>query len=103
MVKYAVGLDVSSQKINACMVSIDAIQQFKVVATTVIQNNLKGFSTLDAWVKKHQKQKEISLSFCIEATGIYHENCALFFTQKPLRCFYCFAQQVKKIHTKLRI
>lgn len=78
MVKYAVGLDVSSQKINACMVSIDAIQQVKVVATTVIQNNLKGFSTLDAWVKKHQKQKEISLSFCMEATGIYHENCALF-------------------------
>ncbi len=46
MLKYAIGLDVSSQKINACMVSVDLQLQIKVKANLVFPNNLKGFQTL---------------------------------------------------------
>lgn len=87
MVKYAIGLDVASKKINACMVSVDSIQQITTKASTVISNSLKGFQTLDAWIKKHQKDKEIPLVICMEATGVYHENCALFLHEKR----YCVA------------
>ena len=60
------------------MVSIDALQHIKVVSTTVIQNTMNGFKNLESWVSKHKKRKDIPLLFFMEATGIYHENCALY-------------------------
>lgn len=60
------------------MASIDAFQHIKVVSTTVIQNTMNGFKNLESWVSKHQKRKDVPLLFFMEATGIYHENCALY-------------------------
>jgi transposase len=33
---------------------------------------------MDEWVVKTQK-REVPLVLCMEATGVYHENCALYF------------------------
>jgi transposase len=32
-------------------------------------------------------KKEVPLVLCMEATGVYHENCALYFSERlPLFC-----------------
>lgn len=96
MIRYSIGLDVASQKINGCMIVVDSFQQIKVNATTVIPNNLKGFQLLLLWIKKHQKEKEVSLSICMEATGVYHENCALFLHEKGFSVSIILPNKSKK-------
>jgi transposase len=45
---------------------------------------------MDEWVVKNHKEKEVPLVLCMEATGVYHENCALYFQKEniilPLFC-----------------
>lgn len=82
MLKYSIGLDVSSKKINVCICVIDTQQKVGVKSSTVISNTLAGFKDLHTWIQKHYKDKSIPLVICMEATGIYYENCALFLFQK---------------------
>lgn len=78
MSKYSVGLDVSAKEIHCCISFIDAMQNVTVKATRKVSNTAKGFSELDTWMSRHHKQKDSPLVVCMEATGIYFENCALF-------------------------
>lgn len=67
--KYSVGLDVSSKKINACFSVIDEKQKVTVKSSTVICNTLKGFDTLNEWVLKHKKEP-IPVVICMEARNL---------------------------------
>ena len=81
-IKYSVGLDVASKKIDICMSVIDCNQKVTVVASTSFPNTLKGFQSMDEWIVKKRKLQEVPLVMCMEATGVYHENCALYFSEK---------------------
>lgn len=37
---------------------------------------------MEDWIVKNHKEKEVQLVLCMEATGVYHENCALYFSQR---------------------
>lgn len=63
------GIDVSKDKLDIALTQ-DGI---KIISTATFQNNLFGFQKLFAWTKKHSKSFSI-IHFCIEATGIYHEE-----------------------------
>lgn len=65
MLKYSVGLDISSKKIDCCISVIDINQKVTVKSSTVISNDLKGFKTLDNWIIKHHKEKVIPLVICM--------------------------------------
>jgi transposase len=65
------------QKNNACISVIDEKQKVTVKSSTVISNTLKGFSSLEEWILKHKKET-IPVVICMEATGIYHENCSYY-------------------------
>ena len=93
--KYSVGLDVSSKKINACISVIDEKQKVIVKSSTVISNTLKGFSTLEEWVLKHKKEA-IPVVVCMEATGIYHENCAYYLFGKGFDVSIILPNKAKK-------
>ena len=93
--KYSVGLDVSSKKINACISCIDEKQKVIVKSSTVISNNAKGFKTLEDWVLKHTKEN-IPLVVCMEATGIYHENCAYYLFEKGFTVSIILPNKAKK-------
>ena len=93
--KYSVGLDVSSKKINACMSVIDDKQKVVVKSSTIICNSLKGFATLEEWILKHKKE-EIPVVVCMEATGIYHENCAYFMHAKDFNVSIILPNKAKK-------
>lgn len=93
--KYSVGLDVSSKKINACFSIIDQKQKVVFKSSTIICNTLKGFVVLEEWISKHKKEV-IPLVICMEATGIYHENCAYYLYEKGFDVSIILPNKAKK-------
>jgi transposase len=93
--KYSIGLDVSSKKINACISVIDEKQKVTVKSSTVISNTLKGFSSLEDWILKHKKEA-IPVVICMEATGIYHENCSYYLYGKDFDVSIILPNKAKK-------
>lgn len=82
MLKYAVGLDISSKDIYACFSVIDVQQRVKVISSRVLSNDPKGYEALAIWIEKNRKDKELPLIIGMEATGIYYEECAYFLYDK---------------------
>ena len=76
--KYSVGLDISSKKLGACISIIDEHQKVTVKSSTKVSITSKGFAQLEKWIIRHRKES-LPLVLCMEATGIYHENCAYYF------------------------
>ena len=83
--KYSVGLDIASKKIDICISVIDSNQKVTVVSSKSFLNTLNGFKDMEQWIVKNHKEKEIPLVLCMEATGVYHENCALYFSEREYK------------------
>lgn len=81
-IKYSIGLDISSKKVNGSISLINDSQKVTVKSSIEFNNSLKGFSDLSLWIKKWHTEPEIPLVICMEATGVYHENCALYLFEK---------------------
>ena len=96
IIKYSVGLDVSSKDIKLCITGIDYSQEVKVLSRLTILNTKAGFSQAVVWINKWQKDKNIPLVVCMEATGIYHENCAYFLYDKGYRISVVLPNKAKK-------
>lgn len=96
MLKYSVGLDVSSANIHACFSVIDFEQRVKVISSKVIDNCPKGFEALISWVEKCRKIKELPLVIGMEATGIYHEECAYYLHEKEYAVCVILPNYAKK-------
>lgn len=96
MLKYSVGLDISSKKIDCCISVIDINQRVTVKSSITISNDLKGFKNLENWVIKHYKEKTISIVFCMEATGVYYESCALYLFEKNYKVAVVLPNKAKK-------
>lgn len=67
------GIDVSKDKLDAALTSNGS----KILSTATFQNSILGFQKLKTWVLKHSKAFT-NVHFCIEATGIYHEELSEF-------------------------
>jgi len=65
---YHLGIDVAKAKLDCALLRPDGKYRNKVV-----ENNLKGFNVLTAWLKK---QAATQPHVCMEATGIYWEAVA---------------------------
>jgi transposase len=72
------GLDISAKTVYACLSVIDAAQKVTVKSSCKVDNTTGGFKQLTQWANKHCKLQGIPLVICMEATGVYYENCALF-------------------------
>ena len=93
--KYSVGHDVSGKKINVCISVIDERQKVTVKSSTVISNTAKGFLILEQWILKHKKEA-LPVVVCMEATGIYHENCAYYLFGKGYDVSIILPNKAKK-------
>lgn len=93
--KYSVGLDVSSKKIDACISVIDQKQRVIIKSSKKISNTKKGFEQLEDWILKHRKES-IPVVICMEATGIYHENCAYYLNEKGFTVSIILPNKAKK-------
>lgn len=73
--KYSVGLDVSKDDIEACILLINDQQHSTVKATRSFGNRIEGFKSLLRWVDQHCKL-DLPVCYTMEATGIYYEALA---------------------------
>jgi transposase len=78
MIKYSLGIDVSSKELYACFCSMDQNQRIKVHSTRKFSNTVSGIKALVSWIKQHRKDQNIPLKTLMEATGVYYETCALY-------------------------
>ena len=67
MFKSILGIDVSKDKLDAVLLQEDSKHHIE------IENNRKGFKTLDKWLRQHKSE---IVHGCMEATGTYFEAIA---------------------------
>jgi transposase len=67
------GIDVSKDKLDVALTSDGKT----ILSTATFQNSILGFQKLSTWIEKHSRNASF-VHFCIEATGIYHEEIAEF-------------------------
>lgn len=77
MTTFYSGIDVSKDKLDVAL----TIDGNKILSTATFQNSILGFQKLSVWIEKHAKNVT-NVHFCIEATGIYHEEIAEFLCDK---------------------
>lgn len=82
LLKYVVGIDMASSDFEVCMVKMDISCEIHKITGKSFPNTLSGFKLFFAWVQKNHLQKEINISFVVEATGVYHEQFSWFLFQK---------------------
>ncbi|WPR72632.1 IS110 family transposase [Flavobacterium sp. NG2] len=96
ILKYSVGLDVSSSKIDGSICVIDENQQVQFKSKITFNNTVSGFESLDSWITKWHKEMDLPLVVCMEATGVYHENCALYLFEKGYKLSIVLPNKAKK-------
>jgi transposase len=67
------GIDVSKDKLDIAITKDGK----KIISNATFDNKLEGFKKLNNWIKKHSK-KSCKIHYCMESTGIYHEEIADF-------------------------
>jgi transposase len=72
-VKLKLGVDVSKLKVDVALL-LDG----KKYRSKVFTNDSAGFSALLAWIGSNVAGGQDNVHVCMEATGVYHENLALF-------------------------
>jgi len=72
-----VGIDVSKAKVDAAMTQ-DGV---KIISNACFENHLQGFKKLFNWLKRHSKGFS-EIHFCLESTGIYHEELTEFLQEQ---------------------
>lgn len=75
IIRYGIGLDVSMERIDACLSTIDTAQVVMVKATCSFSNTKNGFQQLLKWAMA-PKTYSVPRLFLMEATGIYYEGLA---------------------------
>lgn len=79
--KQVLGIDVAQKELVVCLGHKTSDLDVVLSASGKFPNNLKGFQSLLAWLKR-VADKEIPVEFVMEATGVYHEKLAYFLDQK---------------------
>lgn len=95
LLKYSVGIDCSKDDFQACISSIDNLQEVKIKASRKFPNAKRGYEDAEYWANKHCKEP-VPVIIIMEATGNYYENLALFFHQKAYKVSVVLPNKAKK-------
>jgi transposase len=71
------GIDVSKDKLDLAITQ----DGNRIVSSAAFDNNRQGFKRLFSWVKNHSKGF-CNIHFCLESTGIYHEEITEFLQEQ---------------------
>lgn len=67
---YIVGIDVSKESIDACMIEVSTQRHY----CTTLTNTSEGYQKLKRWMKQHGNDTHEDTLFCMEHMGIYTRN-----------------------------
>lgn len=96
ILKYSAGIDMAASDFRCCFSQIDREQKVKIKASRKFSNTPKGYKDYDAWLKKHHKQRSVTLKIVVEATGVYHEKLSYFLYKKGYQLSVILPNRSKK-------
>ena len=102
LIKQNVGIDVSKDDFEVCLSVINREIEISKQGSHCFANNPSGFEKLLQWLDK-KSVKDLSLSFTMEATGVYYESLAWFLFQNGFRVHVVLPVQAKKYIQSLGI
>jgi transposase len=94
--KYSAGIDISYKTFRACLVTYDDNQEVKVVGSKKFDNTNGGFKLFEKWYLNKHKYTDLPMHFCMEATGVYHENLAHYLHSKGQKVSIILANKARK-------
>ncbi|MBK0383280.1 IS110 family transposase [Pedobacter sp. SD-b] len=95
LIKYTIGVDISKDKFDVCMLSIDVKLRSKIKGTRKFGNTLSGFKEFLLWLTKHSKT-DTAVEILMEATGVYHERLAIWLTEQGQQIFVVLPNKSSK-------
>jgi len=101
--KWVVGIDISMAKFDVCIKEKQQTGQLIIKGSSHMENNLHGFDALWHWVLKRTKGETASLSFIMEATGVYYENLAYYLHEKGALVYVVLPNKAKNYFRSLNI
>ena len=93
VIKILVGVDVSKDKFDGCILSIDTNLDQKVISSRVFENNKSGFTQFMIWIEKYSVG--IKVEVILEATGVYHERLCMSLLEGDYAVFLATASRAK--------
>jgi len=95
ILKQALGIDVSKDNLSMCLgiMNADLVKDF--IPREDVSNDLTGFKVLLKWLKKVSKGNVLPI-VVMEATGVYHEEIAIFFHKKGYQVSIMQSGRVKR-------
>lgn len=102
MKKIIIGIDISMDDFHACIKVRTEQGSTCIKGTRSFQNSEKGFKEFLAWALK-QKKDGCSISFVMEATGVYYEDLADFLYTNSQKVSVVLANKVKNYIKSLNI
>jgi len=100
--KMVVGIDISKDEFHACIKVLTESGIVKIKGTRTFANDYQGFELFLRWVLDRQKGVG-SLSFVMEATGVYFEDLAYFLHSKDKLVSVVLANKVKNYAKSLNV
>jgi transposase len=90
---YCVGIDVSKDKLDVCLMARYNDHSTKIKATKKFDNTPKSIVTLDEWVQSHTKG--LAVFYVMEITGVYYEELAWYLFRKEEQVAVESAKKIK--------
>lgn len=101
MEKQCVGIDVSKDHLDCCYGIIDSDQNTKFSKTKRFDNSKPGFVDLLKWVKSFKPDN--SITYVMEATGVYYEHLVYFLSDKNKSCSVLLPNVVNHFRKSINI
>ena len=76
-IQQCIGVDVAQRELVCTLSGRNELGEIHIASHKVFPNSSKGLRDLKKWQRKLNPEK-VPVQFVMEATGVYHENAALF-------------------------
>ena len=94
VIKQRIGIDCAQDELVSAFGIMGQDFEIQIVSNKVFSNNKAGFPNLLAWGKK-LKHQGVELEFVIEATGVYHEQVALYLFEQGQKISVVLPNKIK--------
>src|SRR5688572_15818792 len=102
IVKQVVGIDVAQKELVVSLGRMYDDWTPELYASKTFANTAKGFAALTLWVKKLTEESN-SVSYVMEATGVYHESLAYFLEGKAFEVSIVLPNKISNYFRTLEV
>jgi len=89
---YVVGIDVSKESIDVCMIDT----QSESYESTVLSNSTEGYKKLKSWMKRLGSEVDGQVLFCMEHTGVYTRNLVKYLLSRGCKVWMESSLHIKR-------